>query len=86
MNAATILRRIVNAARYMRHGAVMPANAAPAARVGLLNTGELIVLPARGGQLLLSPETTDLVRDVLAADASVFDNLPLPVGFGGAAP
>lgn len=86
MNAATLLRRMRNAARYVVHGAVMPAEAVPKSKVGLLNTGELIVLLADGGQLVLAPETTDLVRDVLAVDAAAFDSLPLPLGFGGAAP
>lgn len=64
----TLIRRLVNAGRYLVHGGVMPAEQPEAARVGLLNTGELIVLPAGGGQLVLSPETTELVRDALDGD------------------
>jgi hypothetical protein len=86
MRAASLLRRLRNAARYVVHGGVMPAEAAPTARVGLLNTGELIVLLAGGGHLVLASHTTDLVRDVLAYDSAAFDNAPLPVGFAGAAP
>jgi hypothetical protein len=76
----TIARRLVNAARYLATGGVMPAEPPQAARVGLLNTGELIVLPAHGGQLVLSPETTQLVRDALDDDGFA---TRVPVPFGG---
>lgn len=49
----------------------------PPARVGVLNTGELIVITPEFGQLILSPETTDLVRDTL--DSSV-PHLVHPLG------
>lgn len=76
----TLVRRVVNAARYLANGGAMPAEPRQAARVGLLNTGELIVLPAHGGQLVLSAETTQLVRDALDEDDF---SARLPVGLGG---
>jgi hypothetical protein len=76
----TLLRRLLNAGRYVLFGAVMPAEEQPQTRVGLLNSGELIVLPAAGGQIVLSAETTQLVRDALDGDDF---SARLPVGFGG---
>lgn len=74
----TLMRRLGNAARYVVRGCPMPQIERPATRVGMLNSGELIVLLPSGGQVLFSAETTDLVRDLLDVDARAFDNLPLP--------
>ena len=84
MSTATILRRVKNAAAYLVNGQVMPAEPAKQPRVGMLTSGELIVLPANGGTLILSPETTLLVRDVLDADAQALR--VFPVGMGGTTP
>ena len=73
-----LMSRLANAARYVMHGGAMPTAQTTATRVGLMNTGELIVLFHRGGFMLLTAETTDLVRDLLDSDARAFDNLPLP--------
>lgn len=73
--------RLRNALRHLLHGTVMAAEQPREARVGLLNTGELIVLLANGGQLVLGTDTTELVRDVLDADTRALSVLPF--GFGG---
>lgn len=66
-------RRVAAAMRHMLWGTPMPAPAAPPVppvRAGLLNTGELVLLNADGGdRVILSAAETDLVRDVLARDA-----------------
>lgn len=44
------------------------ATATPqATRVGLLNTGELVLVDSFGHAQILGPQTTDILRDVLAA-------------------
>lgn len=78
-----LFHRVVNAARYICNGGAMPKEHPPATRVGMLNTGEMIVLLPHGSQLLLSAETTDLVRDLLDAKPRAFDNLPLHAGRRG---
>lgn len=78
----TLFRRLLNAGRYVLDGGVMPAEQPKAVRVGLLNTGQLIVLPAEGGLLVLSRETTELVRDALDQDDF---STRLPIGAGGSA-
>lgn len=70
--------RLRNAVRYVLRGTSMPAQPVPQTRVGLLNTGELVLLCPRGEMLVLGAATTDLVRDVLGDDARAFGTLPLP--------
>lgn len=78
--------RVVAACRHMLWGTPMPAPEpppVPPVRVGLLNTGELVLLDADGGdRVILSAAETDLVRDVLARDGLAggpvaFDTHPL---------
>jgi hypothetical protein len=79
----TLVRRLLNAGKYVLFGGVMPAEQPKAGtRVGLLNTGELIVLFAHGGHMVLSAATTDLVRDAL--DQDPFSASLLPHHIGGA--
>lgn len=68
--------RLANALRHLLDGAAIPepvAEPEPPTRVGLLNTGELIVLPGASPAtpLVFSAETTDLVRDILAEHGGV---------------
>lgn len=67
---ATLPHRLANALRYVLEGTPMPALRPAATRVGLLNTGELIVLLPGEGQLILGVETVGHVRAVLDADDS----------------
>lgn len=47
-------------------------------RAGVLNTGELVLLDDTDRALVYSAETTDLIRDVLAADEQrAIDSTPL---------
>lgn len=57
-------------ARLAAYQAPATSTGAEPARVGLLNTGELIVLSPTIGTLCLTVETTDIIRDVLAAGES----------------
>ena len=50
-------------------------------RVGLLNTGELVLIDGLGQPLVFSTDTTDLMRDALQDDIhSTFIDLAGPVG------
>jgi len=52
-----------------------------AARVGLLNTGELVLIDGLGQPMVFSTDTTDLMRDALQDDVnSMFIDLPRSVG------
>ncbi len=77
--------RLANAMRHLFDGAAIPEPApapVPPTRVGVLNTGELIVLPgdSPGTPLVFSAETTDLVRDILAEQGGI---AMLTTGLGG---
>ena len=52
-------------------------------RCALLNTGELILVDGQGATQVLSEQTTDLIRDVLAASEC---STPLPVACTAPAP
>lgn len=76
--------RLVNAMRHLLDGAAIPAPEpapVPPTRVGVLNTGELVVLPGESPDtpLIFSAETTDLVRDILA-DQGGITMLTQPLG------
>lgn len=57
-----MIARLMNLLHSWRADAEAPT------RVGVLNTGELIVLSPEIGTLVLGKETTDLVRDALWLD------------------
>lgn len=46
-------------------------------RVGVLNTGELILVNSTGHAQVLQASTTDLIRDVLGENDRVMDVTPL---------
>lgn len=46
-------------------------------RVGVLNTGELILVNGAGHVQVLLPETTDLIRDVLTETDTVLRVTPI---------
>ena len=46
-------------------------------RVGVLNTGELILVNSAGHVQVLRPETTDLIRDVLTEADTVLSVTPI---------
>lgn len=51
------------------------------ARVGLLNTGELVLIDGLGQPLVFSTDTTDLMRNALQAEFNnLFIDLRGPVG------
>lgn len=83
----TFTERMVAAWRHCAYGTPLPAPQRPvAARVGLLNTGELVVIPGDERPIVVfSADTTDLVRDALAShDGSVHGVHALPGAVGSA--
>ena len=56
-----------------------------ALRVGVLNTGELVLMDAAGHAQTFSAESTDLIRDVLTdAEARLYASLPIAPAADGA--
>lgn len=59
-----LIDRVHAAWRALRDGQLPPT------RVGLLNTGELVLIDGLGQPLVISAETTNLVRDALEPEFS----------------
>lgn len=47
-------------------------------RVGVLNSGELVIVDDTNCAQVFTSSTTDLIRDVLDASQSIFDAFPPP--------